>query len=271
MYRYNGKEYYCAGGGTEGYIFLPVDEEFSSKTAIKYPVKRKEVKRTAEWTALARDYSSGVARMVKFEFNGKTENALEMGFIDGEQLKERAVKLDERGTLVQLNIPELSEGEFVLLYLMLAHCSILSGCLMINDTGYHNCMYQGKEELFRIFLIDMAYWENKKLSQCHIENFSSFIERFWLLYVKDHLDAIKEFMRRCLSEKFTDQEIFITELVKSCLELSDQFLGKDSGVHYHERIDGLLDKIQKDSREAVIKLKATLAVKEALSTQPHDR
>jgi hypothetical protein len=231
-------------------------------------VKRKEVKRTAEWTALARDYSSGEARMVQFEFNGETVNALEMGFINGEQLKERAVKMDERGTLVQLNIPELSEGEFVLLYLMLAHCSILSGCLMINDTGYHNCMYQGKEELFRIFLIDMAYWENKKLSQCHIENFSSFIERFWLLYVKDHLDAIKEFMRRCLSEKPADQEVFIAGLVKSCSELSDAFLSKDSGVHFHERIDGLLDKIRRDARAAVLKLKAATAVREALRTQP---
>ena len=245
MCTYNGKKYTRVGSGARGYFVIPFDEDDPNR-GIKYPVYDHEAEMTQRWVDAASEYSAGPVTKVLVNFRGEETEALEMAYLKDDLRHRRA-----------------TEGEYVLTYMMLTHCVLLAGSLKIEDTGGHNCVFQGKDERFRIFLIDMGSWSFHNLNAKYLKSFRNVARDFLFLRTRE-LELVHPFIIKLFKNGFTDQELFITELVKSCSELSSNFLCKDASVNFHERIDALMEKIEKDAKTAIYKLKAMEVIRTAL-------
>ena len=262
MANFEGKRLAEIGRGDTGVIYCEVlTDNPDPKTIIKHPVSKKEKQLAGLWADRncneEDNYSAGPVKEVEFEIRpGKTVTGLQMAYLGDTTYQDCSEKL--------------SVGENILLYLMLVHCTLRLAGLMLFDTAYNNCMCQGKEEDFRIFLVDTEAWETSEMESYIIDNFNLICREFQLGF-NLALDKIKPF----LEEKFTCERAFLSAVVKSCEDLSEHFLYsnnesedeeledlaederfEDTSVHYHERIDHLLDAIKREKGKALMRLQA---------------
>ena len=133
------------------------DQDF----VIKHPVSEIEIDLTIGHVTASKEYSAGSASKILIKINGYNSIALKMGYIRGELLKDR-FKYNEK--TMQQERPLLT-GENIIFYLILAHVTLQLCAFRISDTGKHNCICQGAEETFMIFLIDTGRWRLNKIDR----------------------------------------------------------------------------------------------------------
>lgn len=245
MATYNGKRYFIIGKGDTGRVYRAVRDDNPDNTVIKHPVSRKEFELAEMWAERnineEDNYSAGPVKMVDFVLDsGEEVTGMQMTFLGTDTYEDISHKL--------------SPGETVLLYLMIIHCTLRAEGILIRDTAWHNCMCQGREENFMIGLVDTYEWRTRELETTISSNFNRMCWEFSIKYLK-HLSKI----HYMVDKRFDTNQEFLHAMIESCKELADDFLYSDKhseSVHYHERIDDLLAKIEKDASKARMRLQA---------------
>ena len=246
------------GSGDTGKVYRRVsidDPDNHDNTVIKHPVSEQEVECAKLWAAKNHkkqyNYSAGPIAMVLFTVRRKEVAGMQMTYLGDTTFEDCSYTL--------------CVGENILLYLMLVHCTLRLAEIIIQDTAWHNCMCRGREQEFRIYLVDTAEWEISKTKFNFIHNFNHICDCFQLK-INLALEKITSF----LTTEFTCEKTFLEAMLESCEVLSEHFLHshdedkcievecdederfEDTSVHYQERIHDLLDVIRSETQEALM-------------------
>jgi hypothetical protein len=289
--------YFSIGKGDAGDVYRAVEADDPTgelrKRVFKYPVTEEEVKMALEWAARnndkAEDYSAGPVKKVYFNVSFDRRGYRDFEFVDetgrplcecepGHDTKKPSYTKPQHFGLEMTNLGyttyedcrhRLTLGEIVLLYLMLVLCTLRLAGIKIFDTAWHNCMCQGKEENFKIFLVDTEIWEMSPEESFIIKNFKKIISEFRRdgeALLDKALHPIKQF----LDVNFDFEGAFLDAMQASCVELTDHFLSDPQAnresVHYHDRIDSLLTAIGKETAQAHMRLQAFQAYRRGCET-----
>lgn len=245
----DGKRLYEIGRGDTGVIYRVVQADLEPddpmcNVVIKHPVTQNEKELAVFWADkncnAHENYSAGPYKEVKFCIEpGKIVTGLQMTYLGDTTYADCS--------------HNLSVGETILLYLMLVHCTLRLAGIMLCDTALFNCMCQGKEQDFRIWLIDTLEWERCYDESYIVDNFR-FIRKVFELLSKPALQRITPFIENDIQ----CERNLLQKMLESCEVLSSYFLHdmQDISVHYHERIDKLMDAIRKDTAKALMQLQA---------------
>ena len=267
-------------GGDYGDVYRRLD---NPQKVFKYPVSEHEIEMASKWADRnhreEENYSAGPIETIYFHTekgNGSTKfffssPTKETEPTDDTKTPEICTKPLHFG-LQMTNLGEttfedckdaLSMGEIVLLYLMLVQCTLRLAGIRVWDTAWRNCMCQGKEHTFKIFLVDTEKWEVSRDDSCIIRNFGRFMIDFrWEKPKTTHLlfhEALSP-IRRFLKTDFTFEFSFLDAMQASCVDLSDHFFDHEKcSVDYHDRIDALLACIKQETAKARMRLQASQA------------
>jgi hypothetical protein len=293
--------YFSVAKGDAGDVYRAVGADDPTgelrKRVFKYPVSEEEVKMAMEWAARNHDkeeeYSAGPVKKVYFNITYITLD--KRRYKDFEFVNENGKPINDCETVHNTEKPltytkpqhfglemtnlgdttyedcrhKLSLGEIVLLYLMLVLCTLRLAGIKLFDTAWHNCMCQGKEEDFKIFLVDTEQWEMSPDESFIMQNFQKIISEFRRddeELLDEALHPIKDF----LETSFDFEGAFLDAMQASCVELTDHFLcdpkANEKSVHYHDRIDSLLTAIGKETAQAHVRLQAFQAYRRGCET-----
>jgi hypothetical protein len=266
----NNKRYIKIGGGDTGYVYSIIRDDDPigelGTRVFKYPSSKREVRMALEWAARNHNkednYSAGPVNVLYFKvWTDKEGNELFEFMEEASDDSSFGLEMANLGDVTYDDCNHrLTKGELVLMYLMLMNCIPRLIGIKIMDTGHDNCMCQGIEQDFKIYLVDTHEWKPRSYRPCIIHNFTEISLDFRMCLI-EALQPINEF----LWTKFTDELTFLDAMVKSCEELSEKFLSDphamEQSIHYHERIDKLLTSIKADVEKAKVQLQAFESLK----------
>ena len=148
---FEGKRYFEIGRGDTGVVYRAVSlDDPNPATVIKCPVSKHEIKLAEFWASKncnsEDNYSAGPYKVVEIDKKVGLQMA-DLGDTTYDDCSHR-----------------LSVGETVLLYLMLVHSTLRLTGILLRDTAYNNCICRGKEQEFKIYLVDTRDWDLSYLS-----------------------------------------------------------------------------------------------------------
>ena len=268
-------------GGDSGDVYRMGD---NPEQVFKYPVTEHEIEMAEMWAARnhskKENYSAGPIKKVYFHVK-EDSNGINFDFTlpveeteptaDTKTAANRTKPLHFGLQMTNLGERtfedckhELTVGEIVLLYLMLVQCTLRLAGIKVWDTAWRNCMCQGKDETFKIFLVDTEKWEVNSEDSCIMRNFKRLMLDFrWgcdrnttRLLCHEALSPIHRFLKT----DFTFEFSFLDAMQASCVDLSDHFFDHEKcSVDYHDRIDALLAGIKQETAKARMRLRASQA------------
>ena len=236
---FEGKRYFEIGRGDTGVVYRAVSlDDPDPTTVIKCPVSKHEIKLAEFWASKncnsEDNYSAGPYKVVEID-------------------KQVGLQMADLGDTTYDDCSHrLSVGETVLMYLMLVHSTLRLTGILLRDTAYNNCICRGKEQDFKIYLVDTRDWD---LSYFSVKDNFGYICKQFELASKPPLSKIQPFLKK----EMIREETLLAEMLASCETLSNHFLydgDVENACDYHDRVEHLLHVIRKETQQTRMRLQA---------------